>query len=112
LSSTLVGLGFVAFCKFFKRSLGLGLFFWYIPFSLSSTLDLVGAYLLTLSLHSKVPSELVHEKSFLTFVGKVWAFQVKLQLGGFFFFLFSFWHHVQFCDAAEVAIIDNMMMMI
>jgi hypothetical protein len=53
-----------------------------------------------------VPSELVHEKSFLTFVGKVWAFQVKLQLGVF----FSFWLHVQFCDVAEVAIIHNMMM--
>jgi hypothetical protein len=33
-----------------------------------------------------VPSELVHEKGFLTFVEKGWAFQVKLQLGGGFFF--------------------------
>jgi hypothetical protein len=54
-----------------------------------------------------VPSELVHEKSFLTFVETVRAFQVKLQLG-FFFLIFFF--RGQFCDVAEVAIIHNMMM--
>jgi hypothetical protein len=53
-----------------------------------------------------VPSELVHEKGFLTFVEKGWAFQVKLQLGGGFFFLLL----GGFCDVAEVAIIHNMMM--
>ncbi len=79
----------------------------YLPFSLSSTSDLVGTYLLTLSLHSKVPSELVHEKSFLTFVEKVLAFQVKLQLG---FFFLVFFLPGQFCDLAEVAIIHIMMM--
>jgi hypothetical protein len=71
-----------------------------------------------------VPSELVHEKSFLTFVEKVWAFQVKLlQLGFFFFFVLKLWAFTfnflklgfffffppppppgdQFCDVAEVA---------
>jgi hypothetical protein len=75
-------LHFVSFKKKFRFR-----FISYLPFSLSSTSDLVGTYLLTLSFHSKVPSELVHEKSFLTFVEKVWAFQVKLlQLGFFFFF--------------------------
>ncbi len=76
-------LHFVSFKKKFRVR-----FFSYLHFSLSSTLDLVGTYLLTLSLHSKVPSELVHEKSFLTFVEKVRAFQVKLQLGGFLIFFF------------------------
>jgi hypothetical protein len=54
-----------------------------------------------------VPSELVHEKSFLTFVEKVLAFQVKLQLG---FFFLVFFLPGQFCDLAEVAIIHIMMM--
>jgi len=76
-------LHFVSFKKKFRVR-----FFSYLHFSLSFTSDLVGTYLLTLSLHSKVPSELVHEKSFLTFVEKVQAFQVKLQLGGFFNFFF------------------------
>ncbi len=70
----------------FKKKCRVRFFSYLLHFSLSSTSDLVGTYLLTLSSHSKVPSELVHEKGFLTFVEKGWAFQVKLQLGGGFFF--------------------------